>query len=763
MKRPLMGMGIALVAGAAAVWAEMPLLCVCFGALAALLYLKFRTDSSWKYILGLSVFLIVGFCRTMAAEQRAVPLEEDVCGRLYKIQDKEKSRYLFLKTENGKVLVIETGEEEIRQPLYKGQILAVRGKAEYFEPPGNPGQFDEKNYYRSQGIAYRVWADGVEVLSEGRMFFRKLRILEKLRTAISGVYTETMGPSGAAVLRAAVLGDRSEFRGDLRRYYQENGWLHLVTVSGLHLSFIAMGFYRRLRRWGVSMDLSVLLASVLMAAYGYMTDLGDSMLRAMGMMGLTLGAELSGRKTDLMTSLVFTGAVMVFLRPERLLSSGFLLSFGAVGGMAFGKWLWTSLQNGENIQGIQMKAGYALCIQSGIFLTTLPLVLWNMFEIPVIGMGYNFFMIPLVSVLIPAAFTAGLAGVCGLPLISGAAALILKAADGILAGVHRLPSMTWVCGKPEGWQVLLYIFCILGWAFLRKRKKKISGRLLLASGCLILLILRLPADRIICMDVGQGDGICIMTEEGQTLFIDGGSSDVKALFQYRLEPLMKYYGLRKIDLWLLTHGDEDHISGIREALEEGRAEIEKIAFPDIDGDEALENIEILAKKRGISVVRLLRGDEFEAGNFHFDCLHPVGTAVGGDKNNTSLVLALRRELRERLTEAEASDFTMLLMGDAEGESEAEMLKRGDLSGCHILKAGHHGSAGASTEAFLEAVCPEWALISCGEKNRYGHPAEETLKRLEGAGCRWLTTARYGALTVEFGNGRYFIYGYKNND
>lgn len=133
------------------------------------------------------------------------------------------------------------------------------------------------------------------------------------------------------------------------------------------------------------------------------------------------------------------------------------------------------------------------------------------------------------------------------------------------------------------------------------------------------------------MDVGQGDGICIMTEEGQTLFIDGGSLDVKALFQYRLEPLMKYYGLRKIDLWLLTHGDEDHISGIREALEEGRAEIEKIAFPDIDGDEALENIEILAKKRGISVVRLLRGDEFEAGNFHFDCLHPVGTAVGGDK------------------------------------------------------------------------------------------------------------------------------------
>ena len=84
----------------------------------------------------------------------------------------------------------------------------------------------------------------------------------------------------------------------------------------------------------------MLLAVVLMLAYGYMTDLGDSMLRAMGMMALVLTGELLGRKTDLMTSLLFTGGLMVLFRPERLLSAGFLLSFGAVGGMAFGEWLW---------------------------------------------------------------------------------------------------------------------------------------------------------------------------------------------------------------------------------------------------------------------------------------------------------------------------------------------------------------------------------------------------------------------------------------
>lgn len=95
MKRPLMGMGIALVAGAAVLWAEMPFWCVCIAAAAVILYLRFLTDSSRKYILGLSVLFIVGFCRAMSADKNIPPLSETVQGRIYRIQEKEKCRYLF--------------------------------------------------------------------------------------------------------------------------------------------------------------------------------------------------------------------------------------------------------------------------------------------------------------------------------------------------------------------------------------------------------------------------------------------------------------------------------------------------------------------------------------------------------------------------------------------------------------------------------------------------------------------------------------------
>lgn len=753
MKRPLMGMGIALVAGAAAVWTGMSAVCVCFAAAALLLYLKLRTGGSRKYILGLSVFFVVGFCRALIADRTVIPLSGEIQGQIYRIQEKEKCRYLFIRSGGTQVLVVETGIGWKEERFYKGQVLRVCGEAEYFEPPGNPGQFDEKNYYKSQGISYRIWAEKTELIAEGGWLFRRLRMLERLRMALCDFYIEEMGDSGAGVLCAAVLGERSGFQGDLRRYYQENGWLHLVTVSGLHLSFIAMGFYRRLRRWGFPLPVSMFMAVALMLAYGYMTDLGDSMLRAMGMMALVLTGELLGRKTDLMTSLLFTGGLMVLFRPERLLSAGFLLSFGAVGGMAFGEWLWQLFRKKEKNPGIKSRCLHGCYIQSGIFLVTTPLVLWNMYEIPVIGSFYNFFMIPLVSLLVPAAFGAGMAGVCGLPLLSELAGAFLKVADWILMLVHKLPSMTWICGRPEGWQMGMYILCILGWAFLRSRKTKIFGKMSLVAGCFILLILRFPEDRIICMDVGQGDGICIITAAGQMVFVDGGSSDVDGIFQYRLEPLMKYYGLRKIDAWLLTHGDRDHISGIEEALEGGRTEICKILLPDTEGDKVLENIQELAESRKIEVERIFRGNRFSAGDFSFECLHPEAGNASGDRNNESLVLSVKRK----------NSFCMLLMGDAEAEGEAEMLKLGGLPVCDLLKAGHHGAGGASTGEFLSIVRPRWTLISCGENNRYGHPSKETLKRLEAAGSQWVTTVRYGALTVTFDGEDYLLKGYKNRD
>ncbi|MEE1242558.1 MAG: DNA internalization-related competence protein ComEC/Rec2, partial [Frisingicoccus sp.] len=105
----------------------------------------------------------------------------------------------------------------------------------------------------------------------------------------------------------------------------------------------------------------------------------------------------------------------------------------------------------------------------------------------------------------------------------------------------------------------------------------------------------------------------------------------------------------------------------------------------------------------------------------------------------------------------------LLTGDLEEAGENILMTQSRLETMDILKVAHHGSSGATSESFLNAIQPVWAVISCGENNRYGHPHKETLERLEKQGCQWLTTSGQGAICIEFAQEGYTIYGYQKKD
>ena len=764
-----MGAGIALVVGVAAALNGLSWLWIGLMAAGLNIGIKMRTESSFRYMLGFSVFLIVGFCRALLSGQGeaaigADELPAEIQGSVSRVQEKSSSTWIYVKTkENVKVLVVSVHGAEIEEDYYKGQVLKISGEAEAFTHPGNPGQFDEKNYYRAQGIAYRIWAKKIVCVYEGGRLWRGLRILERLKGRMVAFYQKTMGETGAGVVSAAVLGERSGFQEDLRRYYQENGWMHLVTTSGLHLSFIAMGLYRKLRKSTVSVVPSTAAALAAMMAYGYMTDFGDSMLRAMGMMMFLLAAKLAGRKTDVPTALVLTADVMLMIRPERLMSPGFQLSFGAVAGVELGKY-FVKCFSGKRLNKFEK----TFFVQSGIFLVTLPVLLWHMYEVPLLGFFYNFFMIPLISVVVPLAFLAGLFGSGEVPVMAAAAAKVMRGIDWTLNRVHRLPSVALFCGRPQWWQIGLFCFCV--WAavslILRRhifwkadeQKQSLWTKFrailpaagILAAGCLILMGVRERSDRIVCMDVGQGDGLCIFGENGQVIVVDGGSSDVKKVYPYRIEPMLKYYGVRKIDAWFLTHGDDDHVSGIEEALEQQSISIGQIILPDVSGDETLDAIRELAVKEHIPVRVIRPGNRVRSGNFNLVCLYPEAGEHLKDKNNHSLVLSLTRI-------AEGTDFTMLFMGDLEKQGEKQLLEKTGVPDCDVLKVAHHGSSGATSGDFLKSAKPEWAFISCGKDNRYGHPHAETLERLAKADCRYLTTAKQGALILRFSSEGYQVF------
>ena len=221
------------------------------------------------------------------------------------------------------------------------------------------------------------------------------------------------------------------------------------------------------------------------------------------------------------------------------------------------------------------------------------------------------------------------------------------------------------------------------------------------------------------LDVGQGDAIFIRTPSGRQVLIDGGPSDTALLSQ--LGQRMPFWD-RSIDLVLLTHPESDHVTGLIAVLE--RYRVDTVVFREMALDSAtyerwLEAVEA----EGATVYEGRAGLHLALDpGLEMVVLHP-GARLADDANNNSVVT--------RLTHGEIS---LLLPGDIEAEVEVNLVGAQHAVSrlrSTVLKVSHHGSCSSTTQAFLDAVDPETAIISVGADNRFGHPCDEVLERLSG--------------------------------
>ena len=267
----------------------------------------------------------------------------------------------------------------------------------------------------------------------------------------------------------------------------------------------------------------------------------------------------------------------------------------------------------------------------------------------------------------------------------------------------------------------------------------------------------------VILDVGQGDGIFMRGPEGETYLVDGGSSDVKKVGQYRIEPFLKSQGAGVIDYVLISHGDSDHVNGVEELMERQNigVKIKTLVLPMQEvWDEALAGIAEKAKEYGIRVVVIEPGQSIKEGDMTITCIQPGNPGTEAENresegrdadeeyepgNASSMVLAVK-----------FGEFDMLLTGDVEGKGEEQLTKQLEKRywDCRweILKAAHHGSKNSSSEEFLRQVKPAYAFISAGRENLYGHPHQETIERLTDVGSKIYSTQGNGAFIVEVEDG-----------
>lgn len=519
-----------------------------------------------------------------------------------------------------------------------------------------------------------------------------------------------------------------------------------------------------------------------------------SAVRAFVMFLFRVGADIAGRHYDSPTALMSAVVIVLLWRPLSVFDGGFWLSFGAVASVIFLLPLFEKLP----IQGLWASVSINLIL--------FPVILYYFYEFPAYSSVLNLFIIPLMSVLLFLGITGSV--LCALPVLEIAAsfmgACLLKICSLILWIYEKsctlmlgLPGARVVAGKPLLWQMGVYYLC-LGAAVLifhtvkkyffeeaekestaaqmhmpvyppgslLRGKKERQNRIfryavyavcLLCIGCLVLLY-RFGENgklTVAVLDVGQGDGIFIRGPSGVTYLIDGGSSDVKSVGKYRIEPFLKSQGVKRLDYVFISHGDSDHISGIREMMERSEVgvEIGNLILPiETVWDDAIKELAAEAVKRKVKTAVIEPGQKLVEEELCVSCLQPGTDYKGETGNAASLILAVSYK-----------GFDMLLTGDVEKEGEqylTEMLARDYKStGWEVLKTAHHGSKNSSSEKFLKEVNPQYAVISAGKKNRYGHPHEETLEKLEALGSRIYSTKESGAVMITVDEKRMEITGF----
>ncbi|MGC5328482.1 DNA internalization-related competence protein ComEC/Rec2 [Brevibacillus sp. SYSU BS000544] len=656
------------------------------------------------------------------------------------------------------VVRLKLTEEEQIEEVNKWFIGdAVTGKMDVSlpEPARNPGSFDYRSYLRWQGIQVvaNTTFQQIEVISNPKSLSGWFdRRQTKEGELLVQIYRN---PEAAGYMKSLLLGIQTDITPALTDIYSRMGLLHVLAISGLHVTLVSSGWLWILRRVGVTGAFSFWLTCAFLLGYVCLVGASPSAVRSGIMGGIALFAIQFRHKTPMTTSWGYTLLFMLLMNPYQLWQAGFQLSFAVTLVLVIYVPM-LELLKGKIARWIYTSISVAIVAQMASF----PIIIYWFHQFSLLSWLINLIYVPIISfVILPAGYVSLIVAHAH----PGLSYFLTETNTWILDVLHdwlQKADQIWIpfhhWRQPGWWWYLLYGAICIGIPFLWIRGYHRIRDVSLYIVCIILLLFGLHQPftgnqqvRITFLDVGQGDSIIVEIGKKKVYLIDGGGTfqspqptwkkkrDPFEVGKDTVLPYLRSRGIERIDTLVMTHPDNDHVGGLESILP--FLQIERAFINTDTPKEAEQKILDYLGQKNVPVYTSSYPVQWEdQPGVQWSWLSPV--AAPNEKeltgNDASVVLLLS-----------AYGKRILFTGDLERTGEQQLIRRGGLPVVDILKAGHHGSKTSSSQELLDAVLPKTAVISVGRQNRYGHPHEEVLERFSAMKTKVFRTDEEGAITV----------------
>ena len=606
--------------------------------------------------------------------------DKEFIGIVTKYEVKEDKITIEIKAKEKLLITYKYQDKEFNNLSY-GDKIKVKGTLITPSKNTNQNTFNYQKYLYYKKIYYLVEATSINKIANNHNYLYTIKntLYQKINKLKSSNYIKTL------------LFCDNTLSKEIKESYRINGISHLFSVSGMHINFFVSIIYLYLNKITYNKRIKYLITNIFIITYLILFP-SSSLLRSAVMSILYSINYLLKLKIKKMDILLLTLGVSLLINPFIIYDLGYIYSYT----ITFFLVLSSSTLKKKN------KINKIIYISLLSFLVSIPITIYNSYEINIISILLNIILVPIISIIIlPLTILTYI-----FPILDSILYLFTNTLETISLFISKINITKIIFPKPSLLIIVLYYII-----FLLSYQNKKYFYLNIILFIIIYISPYLNSNfEVVMFEVGEADCHLIKYPYNKnTILIDTGKNEYK--IKNEVIPYLKSIGIKKIDYLIITHGDEDHIGGSITLINNFQVKnviLNKGTFTDLE-KELIKNLNKKKITYQININKI---------NLSNHTIYLLNNTKYNNENDNSIITYFTYQ-----------KYKFLYMGDASITTEDNLLENYNLNNISILKVGHHGSNTSSSKDFISQINPSISLISVGENNIYHHPNKEVINNL----------------------------------